>query len=113
MFSHRRSFLCRSAAALLLSLSRPARSFSKGKEKTYFPSSDKDGGWRTLDNAAQIRKQAGIDLGRLDGALQYVQTTSQHGGLLVARHGYVIYEKYFGRAHRLANPNMYSIGKMF
>ena len=42
-----------------------------------------------------------------------MQTTSQHGGLLVLRHGYLVYEKYFGRANREANPNMYSVGKMF
>ena len=32
---------------------------------------------------------------------------------MVVRHGHLVYEKYFGRANRLANPNMYSIGKMF
>jgi CubicO group peptidase (beta-lactamase class C family) len=32
---------------------------------------------------------------------------------LVLRHGYLVYEKYFGRANREANPNMYSIAKMF
>jgi CubicO group peptidase (beta-lactamase class C family) len=32
---------------------------------------------------------------------------------LVLRHGYLVYEKYFGRANRQANPNMYSIAKMF
>ena len=79
----------------------------------YFPPPDSKGGWRTLQNSNEIRTRTGIDTDRLDEAFQYVQTTSQHGGLLVVRHGYLVYEKYFGRAHRDANPNMYSIGKMF
>ena len=79
----------------------------------YFPPPDAKGGWRTLERASDIRNRTGIDTARLDEAFQYVQTTSQHGGLLVVRHGYLVYEKYFGRGHREANPNMYSIGKMF
>jgi CubicO group peptidase (beta-lactamase class C family) len=79
----------------------------------YYPPSDANGGWRTLTQPAEIRSTTGIDQERLDHAFQYVQTTSQHGGLLVLRHGHLVYEKYFGRAARNANPNMYSIGKMF
>src|SRR6201994_4963231 len=79
----------------------------------YFPPSDAQGGWRRLDEPSEILTIAGIDKSRLDQAFQYTQTTSQHGGLLVTRHGYLVYEKYFGRANREANPNMYSIGKMF
>jgi CubicO group peptidase (beta-lactamase class C family) len=79
----------------------------------YFPPPDAQGGWRRLDQPPEIRTIAGIDKSRLDQAFQYTQTTSQHGGLVVVRHGYVVYEKYFGRADREANPNMYSIGKMF
>jgi CubicO group peptidase (beta-lactamase class C family) len=56
---------------------------------------------------------AGVDKSRLDDAFQYVSTTSQHGGLLVVRHGQLVYERYIGRGNREANPNMYSIGKMF
>src|SRR6201996_3391857 len=79
----------------------------------YFPPPDAQGGWRRLDEPAEIRTLAGIDKSRLDQAFQYTQTSSQHGGLAVVRHGYLVYEKYFGRANREANPNMYSIGKMF
>ena len=79
----------------------------------YFPPPDAQGGWRTLSRPSEIRTLGGIDKGRLDEAFQYTQTTSQHGGLLVLRHGYLVYEKYFGRADREANPNMYSIAKMF
>jgi CubicO group peptidase (beta-lactamase class C family) len=79
----------------------------------YFPPPDDQGGWRTLSRPSEIRTLGGIDKSRLDEAFQYTQTTSQHGGLLVLRHGYLVYEKYFGRANREANPNMYSIAKMF
>jgi CubicO group peptidase (beta-lactamase class C family) len=86
---------------------------SAASSEPYFPAPDDAGGWRTLEHPADIRKVAGIDLARLDGAFQYTQTSSQHGGLLVVRHGHLVYEKYFGKGHRQANPNMYSIGKMF
>ena len=79
----------------------------------YFPPADSAGGWRTLASAADIRKLAGIDLGRLDQAFAFTQETSQNGGLLVARHGYLVYEKYFGKGSREAHPDMASIGKAF
>ncbi len=54
-----------------------------------------------------------MDVSRLDQAFRYTETTSQHGGLLVARHGWLVYERYFGRAARDVTPNMYSVGKTF
>ena len=79
----------------------------------YFPPPDSQGGWRTLTSAADIRGKAGLDLERLDQAFQYAQMTSQHGGLVVVRHGHLVYEKYFGKAHREAHPDMASIGKAY
>ena len=81
--------------------------------QTYFPPPDTAGGWRTLTGAAAIRKMAGMDLNRLDGAFTYAIRTSAHGGLLVARHGHLVYEKYFGQGHRDAHPDMASIGKAY
>ena len=105
----RRTLLALPVAVPLLNLAaRTAVS-----DPLYFPPPDARGGWRTLESAADIRSRTGIDTSRLEEAFQYAQTTSQHGGLLVVRHGYLVYEKYFGRGHREANPNMYSIGKMF
>jgi CubicO group peptidase (beta-lactamase class C family) len=79
----------------------------------YFPKPDKDGGWRTLKASAEIRKVAGMDLERLDRAFEYAQRSSQHGGLLVARRGYLVYERYYGRGNREANPAAASVGKAF
>jgi len=79
----------------------------------YFPPPDSAGGWRTLKDAAQIRKVAGVDAARLDQAFEFEKETSQHGGLVVVRHGYLVYEKYFGQGDREAHPDMASIGKAF
>jgi CubicO group peptidase (beta-lactamase class C family) len=79
----------------------------------YFPPPDAKGGWRTLDDSASIRKMAGMDLHRLEQAYHFTERCSQHGGLLVVRHGYLVFEKYFGRASRDANPDMASTGKAY
>jgi CubicO group peptidase (beta-lactamase class C family) len=80
----------------------------------YFPPPDSAGGWRTLtDNTRMIRKTAGLDLHRLDLAFEYAKRTSPHGGLLVVRHGYLVYERYYGRGNREANPSMASVGKAY
>ena len=68
---------------LILALAISGLSFAED----YVPPPDAKGGWRTLKGAAQIRKTAGIDVAKLDEAFDYVQKTSQHGGLLVVRHG--------------------------
>jgi CubicO group peptidase (beta-lactamase class C family) len=79
----------------------------------YFPPPDSAGGWRTLTDAAKIRKTTGIDVRKLDMAFEYAKRTSPHGGLLVSRHGYLVYERYFGRGNREANPSMASVGKAY
>src|SRR5689334_13679811 len=79
----------------------------------YFPPSDAKGGWRTLTDPARIEKIAGVDKQKLDEAFDYVQNTSQHGGLLVVRHGYLVYERYFGRGNREALPELASCSKAF
>jgi hypothetical protein len=80
--------------------------FGLAQSGDYYPPADKDGGWRTLTDSAKIRKQAGMDLARLDQAFEFEKETSQHGGLVVVRHGYLVYEKYFGKGNREAHPDM-------
>jgi CubicO group peptidase (beta-lactamase class C family) len=77
----------------------------------YFPPGDARGGWRALADAAAVRKTAGMDARKLDAAFDYASRTSQHGGLLVARRGWLVYERYYGRGNREALPDMASIGK--
>ena len=93
------SFLC-SAGALIAA-------------EPYYPKPDSAGGWRTLKDAAQIRKVAGMDLKRLEQAFQYTTRTSQHGGLLVVRHGWLVYENYYGNCARDVTPSAASVGKTF
>src|ERR1700683_3559903 len=87
--------------------------FRASAQDNYFPPPDKDGGWRTPTDPAKILTIAGIDLNRLDQAFEFEKETSQHGGLVVVRHGYLVYEKYFGKGNREAHPDMASIGKAF
>jgi CubicO group peptidase (beta-lactamase class C family) len=82
-------------------------------EAPYFPPADAQGGWRTVDLDSMTRVVGGLEKTRLDDAFEYIKTSCRHGGLLVLRHGYLVYERYFGRASREARPNMHSIGKMF
>lgn len=90
-----------------------AAGLSMAQNSAYFPTPDSAGGWRTLGDPAAIRKTAGMDVERLDQAFAYARLTSAHGGVLVARHGYLVYEKYFGQGNREAHPDMASIGKAY
>jgi CubicO group peptidase (beta-lactamase class C family) len=96
-----------STLILLLAAAAPVRAAD------YFPPPDSDGGWRALTDPAQVRDLAGMDSHKLDQAYDLTQRCTQNGGLLVVRHGYLVLEKYFGRAHRNANPDMASTGKAF
>jgi CubicO group peptidase (beta-lactamase class C family) len=80
---------------------------------TYFPPPDSLGGWRTLTDSKQILRRTGIDRAILDTAFEYVRTTTKNGGLLVVRHGWLVYENYFGKGQRDATPNLASCGKSF
>lgn len=80
----------------------------------YFPPPDSAGGWRIMaTNATQVREVAGMDLPRLEQAWEFTQRCTQNGGLLVVRNGWLVFEKYFGRASRNANPDMASTGKAY
>src|SRR4051794_17547576 len=79
----------------------------------YFPPADAAGGWRTLKDPAEIRQLTALDFSRLEDAFEFTQRCTQNGGLLVVRHGYLVFERYFGRAHRNANPDMASTGKAY
>src|SRR5258708_2821014 len=77
----------------------------------YFPPPDSDGGWRSATDAEQAKQLAGLDSKGLEAAYTICEHGTQNGGLLVVRHGYLAFEKYFGRAQRTSNPDMASTGK--
>src|SRR5262245_62636890 len=104
--------IVRYLAPLLLGLSAlTAAAFAPAE--AYFPKPDSAGGWRTLKDAYAIRKTARMDLKKLDQAFEYASRSSQHGGLLVVRHGWLVYEHYYGRGNREANPVSASVGKAY
>jgi len=79
----------------------------------YFPPPDSQGGWRTCQDTKSIAELAAMDRAKLEQAWEFTQRSTQNGGLLVVRHGYLVFENYFGRAHRNANPDMASTGKAY
>ncbi len=79
----------------------------------YFPPPDSKGGWRTLKDPAEIRAKAGLSAERLATAYSVCERGTQNGGLLIVRRGYLVFEKYFGKASRNANPDMASTGKAY
>lgn len=105
--------ICRFATSALTLLLLLASALTQAKPADYFPPPDAQGGWRTLKDATSVRKLAGMDLARLEQAYDFTQRCSQNGGLLVVRHGYLVYENYYGRAARNANPDMASTGKAY
>ncbi|MCK5463556.1 MAG: serine hydrolase, partial [Bacteroidales bacterium] len=80
---------------------------------TYFPPSDAQGGWKIATTNEEIQQVAGMDKSKLDDAFEFVKSTTKNGGLLVVRHGYLVYENYFGKGQREATPNLGSCGKSF
>lgn len=81
--------------------------------KEYFPPPDSLGGWRTITDVKEIKEIAGMEKSKLDKTFDFIRTTTKNGGLLVVRHGYLVYENYFGKGQREATPNSGSCGKSF
>jgi CubicO group peptidase (beta-lactamase class C family) len=52
-----------------------------------------------------------VDVEALEEAFRLVQRSTSNGGLLVVRRGWLVFERYFGRGHREATPNLASCGK--
>lgn len=80
---------------------------------TYFPPPDSEGGWREAKDEKSARELAGVDASKLEPAFTITDRSTQNGGLVVVRRGYLVFERYFGKASRNANPDMASTGKAF
>ena len=79
----------------------------------YFPLPDSEGGWREAKAEKEARELAGMDVSKLEPAFTVTDRSTQNGGLVVVRRGYLVFERYFGKASRNANPDMASTGKAF
>jgi CubicO group peptidase (beta-lactamase class C family) len=110
---NRRLRLLHIASCLCLLTFLLAPEASAAETSDYFPPPDSAGGWRALSDPGQIRSLAGIEPRGLEAAYTLTERSSQHGGLLVVRHGYLVFERYFGKGRRNANPDMASTGKAF
>lgn len=99
----------------LLSLARAAPAEEKGGApvETYFPPPDAQGGWRTARTPEEVRRTASMDVRKLDEAFAVAESSTKNGGLLVVRHGWLVYERYFGLGYRDATPNLASCAKSF
>ena len=82
-------------------------------DDTYFPPHDSEGGWREAKDEKSARELAGVDASKLEPAFTITDRSTQNGGLVVVRRGYLVFERYFGKASRNANPDMASTGKAF
>lgn len=94
-------------------VNRQSGTNTQSDQADYFPPPDSAGGWRTLTQDSEIKEITGIDRAKVDEAFDFIRTTTKNGGLLVVRHGYLVYEKYFGKGQRDATPNLGSCGKSF
>lgn len=81
--------------------------------QSYFPRADAKGGWRTVTERKAMRRVCGMDALKLDQAWEFNQRCASHTGLVVVRKGWLVFEKYVGRASRTCNPDMASTGKAF
>jgi CubicO group peptidase (beta-lactamase class C family) len=97
----------------LAALSVACLALSAASHLENFPPPDSAGGWSVPKDSTQARVVGGVDPERLDQAFRFVQQTTPHGGLLVVRHGMLVFEKYFGKGNREAHPDMASIGKAY
>jgi len=79
----------------------------------YFPPPDSEGGWREAKGEKECRELGGMDLVKLEPAYTISERATGNGGLVVVHKGYLVFEKYFGRASRNSNPDMASTGKAF
>lgn len=94
-----------------LVLSFAAVSLAHAEE--YFPPPDSQGGWRVVVDAKQMREKAGIDKEMLERAWTVADRATANAGLCVVHKGWLVLEKYAGRAQRNVNPDMASTGKAF
>lgn len=103
--------LSRLLPLLLLVFTGCVRMRTQGEHPLY-PTPDAEGGWPIALREGEMRRHS-IDSTGLVRAFEYIQGNTKNGGLLVVHRGILVYERYFGRGHREATPNLASCGKSF
>ncbi len=110
-------FLVFALTAILVHAGEPSRSgggtATRNPKGAYFPLPDSAGGWRKATNAVALSELGLMESPRLEQAWEFTRRCTQNGGLLVVHNGWLVFEDYFGRASRNANPDMASTGKAF
>jgi CubicO group peptidase (beta-lactamase class C family) len=79
----------------------------------YFPPPESRGGWRTALGEGEAREKAGVDVAQLERAWQLAAGLHDDSALLVARHGWLCFERYQGVMSPTYNRDMHSCGKAF
>ncbi|CAA9277951.1 MAG: hypothetical protein AVDCRST_MAG77-3643 [uncultured Chloroflexi bacterium] len=79
----------------------------------YFPPPESQGGWRTAFTPGEARERAGVDVAALERAWSFAAGLHDDSALLVARHGWLCFERYQGQLSRTFNRDMHSCGKAF
>jgi CubicO group peptidase (beta-lactamase class C family) len=79
----------------------------------YFPPPESAGGWRTALTPEAAREAGGMDAPALERAWAFVSTLHPDSALLVARHGWVCFERYQGALNPSAIRSMHSCGKAY
>src|SRR6266540_525395 len=90
-------------------VSSPASAPTEG----YFPSPESAGGWRTAFGQGEARERGGLDTNALERAWAFVRGLHANSSLLVARHGWLCFERYQGEVTPTANRDLHSCGKAF
>jgi len=82
----------------------------RGRE--YFPPPESKGGWRKLENAAETRRLAGMDTGRLDELRDWLlKSDDRNFAATVIRNGYIVLEVERGNSARTDARRVASVSK--
>jgi CubicO group peptidase (beta-lactamase class C family) len=78
----------------------------------YFPPPESQGGWRKLENADEIRQQAGMDPDKLVALKQWLLDSDKRTfAAVVIRHGYIVLEVERGNSARTDSRRVASVSK--
>ncbi|HXJ60115.1 MAG TPA: serine hydrolase domain-containing protein [Verrucomicrobiae bacterium] len=89
-----------------------AASLAADASTNYFPEPESKGGWRTLQEAGDIRHRAGMDPGKLQALQEWLrQSDDRTFAAIVIRHGYVVLEVERGNSAKTDARRVASVSK--